>query len=139
MVGVVEIIFKNGSTCYELGESFNTEKRIGNSGKSALLNFASMVEYYDFAQCVRDYENDDETDEDGCYVHSLSDFVESAERNFEEGLFIHLSDQDESYLDRNAKIRLMVDKKSYTLSCFFAPRGCRNSYSYTAEMYLSNT
>lgn len=141
MLSIKNIIQKDGSVFHTLSEPYNTGRHFTQSKwckKSTMLNIVDVVEYYDYYKCVNEYE-DGERDEDGYLVNDLENYIAKAERSYEKGLFLHLSDGDDSLLCRDAIITLSIDDKKYELTCFFAPGGHRSGYVYSTDLYCRIT
>ena len=112
---IEEVIFYDGKTCYTINEPYNTKR------------------YFYFKKA-------------GAYAKECDDqnpgmlnFVNLVEFGFlyEEGLFLHLSDNGSCYLHRNAYLSLLIDqKKSYKLAKFFAPEGRKISNYFTTDIYF---
>ena len=137
MISIEENIWPDGFINYSLSEAYNTHKHFhSGSDHNAKLNFDSLVRSYDFDQCLREYEEDDETDDEGCPIHDLDYYINQAPRLTEQGLFLHFSDDGDSFLRRDAVIRLTVDEKNYRLPCYFAPNGHKIGCQYTTDLYF---
>ena len=149
MITIVEILLpESGRTCYSLNESFDTkEKFYKNSKETGKINFLNIIDYYDLKQCLDEYENQDEDNEDNADVdvnkdkpkahpkrHNLDYFIKMHLWT-KRGLFIELSDNNESFLNRYSSIQLFVDDKCFQLPCFFAPEGTRFGLDYTTACY----
>ncbi len=147
MIQLTETLI-GGKSCFKFSKPFDTKKMFLSSEnkewvskpQTATLNIVNVVEYYDLKQCIKDYEDDDETDEDGFYVRSLEDYVDATEHTYKEGLFLLLSDDTNCFLQSNAKLHLAIDgKKNYELQGFFSPAGTRGGYNFTTAIYFQIT
>lgn len=108
-------------------ERFEKERKEMEERKESLKKFRESLSLGTF-----DYDYDD----GGVKYYRRKqpeDYVEQID--FKEGLFLHLSDNDDCFLNRYAIVRLLIDEKGYKLSCFFAPAGDRGS-EHTTDMYF---
>ena len=115
MMCIEEVIFKDGKTCYTINEPYNTKR------------------YFYFKKAGA-YAK--ECDDQNPGMLNFVNLVEYMYR-YEEGLFLHLSDNGSCYLHRNAYLSLLIDqKKSYKLAKFFAPVGRKISNDFTTDIYF---
>lgn len=148
---IEEVIFKDGKTCYTINEPYNTKryfyfKKVGGAyakkydeQNPGMLNLVNLVERYNADSCIDYYNEDIEQDEEGytSHKHDIEYWARLMCRTYEEGLFLHLSDNGSCYLHRNAYLSLLIDqKKSYKLASFFAPVGSRISNDFTTDIYF---
>ena len=140
MITIEEIILPSGLVNYSLSVPYDTGMSFHSLSKHHVkLNLESLVETYDFEQCRLAYETENEKDENGFFIYGLDYYVKQAPHTIEEGLFLHFSDDDESFLIRDSAICLTIDGKKYKLPCFFAPNGRRGAYYYTPDLYFKIT
>lgn len=146
MITIEETISPNGLVNYSLSEPYNTRKRFHlKSDHNAKMNLDSLVEIYDSKQYGQDdYDDDDYDDEDyddeeeDDEESSLSDssyYIRQAPSKTEQGLFLHFSDDGDSFLRRDSVIRLTIDGKNYKLPCYFASEGKRCGINYSTDLY----
>lgn len=122
---IEEVMHSNGKTSYTINEPYNTKryfyfKKIGgvyakkcDDQNPGMLNFVNLVGMLNFVNLVE-------------YIF-----------RYEEGLFLHLSDNGSCYLHRNAYLSLLIDqKKSYKLAKFVAPVGRKISNDFTTDIYF---
>lgn len=140
MITIEETILKDGFVCHSLSEPYDTHKHFhSRSERNAKLNLESLVQSYDFEQCWQEYEDDDEKDGEGYPLHDLDYYIRQAPLKTEKGIFLHFSDDDESFLRRDSVLRLIIDGKKYKLPCYFAPNGHRMAVNYTTDLYYKIT
>ena len=132
MITVSEVHMPNGLVNYNLSDSYDTKKDLRSYYHTLKLNFINALDWFDFQQCKRDCENDTERDDEGNRVHDLDYYVSRAPRKVEQGLFLHLSDERDGYLERVSIVRLKIDGKGYELPLYFEPRG----YYYASDLYF---
>lgn len=140
MIAIEETILPSGFVCHSLSELYDTCKHFhSDSDHSAKLNLESLVESYDFEQCWQEYQDDDEEDDEGYPLHDLDYYIRQAPRKTEMGIFLHFSDDGDSFLRRDCAIYLTVDGKKYKLPCYFAPNGHKVGANYTTDLYFRIT
>lgn len=139
MITIEETILKDGFVCHSLSEPYDTHKHFhSDSDHNAKLNLDSLVQSYDFELCWQEYE-EDYVNSDGDPLHDLDYYIIQAPIKTEKGIFLHFSDDGDSYLRRDSVLRLTIDGKKYKLPCYFAPNGHRNGVNYTTDLYYQIT
>lgn len=140
MITIEETISPNGLVNYSLSEPYNTRKRFHSmSDHNAKMNLDSLVEIYNSKQYGQDDYDDEEEDDEGHSLNDSSYYIRQAPRKTEQGLFLHFSDDGDSFLRRDSVIRLTIDGKNYKLPCYFAPEGKKCGINYSTDLYYQIT
>lgn len=121
MAHIVESIIE-GKSVFKLDQPFDTERKFISEDqksksdlKNGTLNFVNAFVFYDFEKYVENKET---------------------EKTIKEGLFLVLSDEPNSLLNRNAILHLEIDgHKYYEFKGVFSPKGTRCGLKYTTTIY----
>ena len=138
MIANEETIFPDGSSvCHSLSKPYDTHKHFRPVSKhSVKLNLEALAESYNFKQCKLVYQDSDRSyDIRFC---NLDYYIRQASPKTERGVFLHISDDGDTWLQRDSVIQLIIDGKKYQLLCYFAPIGGRH-YDYTEDLYYQIT